>query len=97
MYPDNGGDDTQLTNLDCQSEFLNLAPLKQSASAEKSLVQASLCTRAYVDMPGLFDVLLLATQNQNTRVYSVHFALAGVSRELADAFTRKFLTSLGWN
>lgn len=90
MYPDNGGDDTRLTNLDCQSEFL------QIDSGEQGRVQASLCTRAYVEMPGLFDVLLLATQRQDTQLYTAHFALAGVSREIADAFTRKFLTSLGW-
>jgi len=47
-------------------------------------------------MPGLFDVLLLATQREEDRVYSAHFALAGVSRELADAFAVKFLATLGW-
>jgi len=93
MYPDNSGDDTQLTSMDCHSQFLRVA----SPVADDNQVQASICTRAYIEMPGLFDVLLLATQREQDRVYSAHFALAGVSKELADAFTVKFLTTLGWH
>ena len=92
MYPDNSGDDTQLTNMTCHSQFLRVA----SPDADDNQVQASICTRAYVEMPGLFDVLLLATQREEDQVYSAHFSLAGISREIADAFTVKFLTTLGW-
>lgn len=92
MYPDNSGDDTQLTSMDCHSQFLTV----ESADDAENQIQASLCTRAYIEMPGLFDVLLLATQREDDRIYTAHFALAGVSRKLADAFTRKFLTTLGW-
>lgn len=96
MYPDNSGDDTQLTEMDCQSEFLRIKLADGSAASAGGQVQASLCTRAYIEMPGLFDVLLLATLPEQDRVYTAHFALAGVSRELADKFARKFLTALGW-
>lgn len=91
MFPDNAGDDTRLTGFDCQSEFVRLA-----ADDQSSPVKTSLCTRGYVEMPGLFDVLMLATQSSDIETYTAHFALAGVSQSAAQAFTEKFFASLGW-
>ena len=90
MFPDNSGDDTKLTNFDCESSFLNVA------TDADATIKASLCTRAYVDMPGLYDVMLLATQSSDLDAYSVHYALAGVSPEIATRFAEKFFSSLGW-
>ena len=70
---------------------------EQEEPAAADSVTTSLCVRAYVEFPGIFDVLLLATQSTDLKSYTAHFALAGVPRELADRFTKKFFASLGWN
>ena len=94
MYPDNSGDDTKLTAFDCASGFVDV---KSSEEGVKSGgVTTSLCVRSYVELPNLFDVLLLATQGTDTESYTAHFAQAGVPKDLADKFTRKFFASLGW-
>jgi len=92
MYPDNSGDDTKLSGFDCQSGFVDVV----DENASSGSVTISLCVRAYIELPELYDVLLLATQGEDTESYTAHFALAGVPRDLADRFTRKFLASLGW-
>ena len=94
MYPDNSGDDTKLTGFDCQAGFVNITGVDDDIRSGS--VATSLCVRAYVELPKLFDVLLLATQGTETQSYTAHFALAGVSKEIADQFTRKFFASLGW-
>ncbi len=95
MYPDNEGDDTQLTGFSCQSNFLEtLIPANDQAPAGD--VRASLCVRAYVNMPGLFDVLVMAIHTTPTTSYRAHYTLAGVSQALSDRFARKFFAALGW-
>ncbi len=94
MYPDNSGDDTKLSGFDCQSGFVNVVASDEAVSSGS--VTTSLCIRAYVELPDLFDVLLLATQGTDTESYTAHFALAGVPKDLADQFTRKFFATLGW-
>ena len=94
MYPDNAGDSTKLTEFVCDSKFVELE--NASDTPDAPAVNMSLCTRAYVELPELFDVMLLASANLETESYTAHFALAGVPKDLANRFTRKFLSSLGW-
>ena len=94
MYPDNSGDDTKLSGFDCQSDFVNVT--SSDEGVHSGSVATSLCVRAYVELPELYDVLLLANQATDTETYTAHFALAGVPKDLADQFTRKFLAALGW-
>lgn len=55
------------------------------------------CTRAYIDFPGLFDVLYLgATIDKNQQALVSHFTLAGVNQENAMAFTSKFMEAVSW-
>lgn len=97
MYPDNSGDDTKLTGFECQSDFVNVSGAESAdGKVPDGSVTTSLCTRGYIEMPGLFDVLLLATLNEDTESYTAHFALAGVPQELAMQFMQKFFASLGW-
>jgi len=94
MYPDNAGDDTKLSGFDCESGFVDVNPKEEGLKSGS--VTTSLCVRAYVELPDLFDVLLLATQGTDTESYTAHFALAGVPQNLANEFTQKFFASLGW-
>ena len=94
MYPDNAGDSTKLTEFECESKFVKLEDV--SDAPDTPVVNMSLCTRAYVELPALFDVMLLASANLEAESYTAHFALAGVPKDLADRFTTKFFSSLGW-
>lgn len=94
MYPDNSGDDTKLSGFDCQSDFLDVTTSGENLNSTS--VTTSLCVRAYVELPELFDVLVLANQATDTETYTAHFALAGVPKDLADQFARKFFSALGW-
>ena len=96
MYPDNYGDDTQLTNFECQSEFLQPVAQEGDAGSESSDLRGSICVRAYIKMPGLFDVLMLAVRTTPEQSYGVHYTLSGVSQQLAEQFAVKFFASLGW-
>lgn len=97
MYPDNSGGDTKLTGFECQSAFVDVVAADGvGKNVPEGSITTSLCTRGYVEMPGLFDVMLLATLHSDLESYTAHFALAGVPQELATQFTQKFFTSLGW-
>jgi hypothetical protein len=59
--------------------------------------KAVFCTRAYKKFPQLYDVLFIgASVDQNDKALISHFTLAGVSQDMAMAFTRKFMESLTW-
>ena len=62
------------------------------------VTKGTFCARAYKEYPGLYDVLYLgAAVHENRRGLVSHFTLAGVSMEMAMAFTRKFLAAITWN
>ena len=69
-----------------------------TANTSKEINNKSvLCTRAYKDFPGLFDVLYLgASVDKNQQALVSHFTLAGVSQENAMAFTGKFMEAVSW-
>ena len=57
-----------------------------------------LCTRAYKKFPDLFDVLYLsASIDKNEQALVSHFTVAGVNKENALTFTRKFMEAVSWN
>lgn len=55
------------------------------------------CTRAYKKYPKLFDVLFLgASIDKEQQALVSHFTIAGISKENALAFTKKFMGSVSW-
>ena len=60
--------------------------------------KAVLCSRAYKEYPGLYDVAFIAASydKQNQGLIS-HFTLSGVEKELALQFAHKFMESATWN
>ena len=62
---------------------------RQSLNARRRQV---FCARAYKDYPQLYDVLFLqGTVDESRAAFISHFTLAGVSRENAKAYARKFM------
>jgi len=56
------------------------------------------CTRAYKKFPGLFDVLYLsASIDKDKQALVSHFTIAGINKENALSFTRKFMEAVRWN
>ncbi len=56
-----------------------------------------LCTRNYKKFPQLYDVMYLGNSvDQNEQALISHFTLAGVEKDTAMAFTKKFMESIAW-
>jgi serine protease Do len=92
---DNRVNKDSVTPYHCNDSFI-----EQSAAnsnwLEGSYNKLTYCVRAYKELEGLYDVLLLAENNGDNEAFSAHFTLAGVDEALAQAFTDKFLTELAW-
>ncbi|MGK7296800.1 MAG: hypothetical protein ACNS61_13425 [Candidatus Wenzhouxiangella sp. M2_3B_020] len=59
--------------------------------------KASYCLRAYLDYPGLYDVLFVARALMNgSEGLHVHYTLAGIDRDSAMAFHERMLGALEW-
>lgn len=84
-----GQDD--VTEFECREDwvvFENLSPVE---------FKASYCLRAYLDYPGLYDVLYVARALMpESEGLHVHYTLAGVGRDKAMAFHRHLLGALSW-
>ncbi|MBA3582128.1 MAG: trypsin-like peptidase domain-containing protein [Gammaproteobacteria bacterium] len=61
------------------------------------IMRVSLCTRAYADFDDLYDVLFIgATVNHKKQGLVAHFTLAGVDKNLAMKFSKKFMENIQW-
>jgi len=87
MFTRNPAGEDDVTNYQCRTQFV-------ADSNDPDIVYRTVqCVRQYKEYPALFDVLFLSVMLGNDRKsLSSHFALSGVSRENAEAFTRKFMS-----
>lgn len=95
VVPDNIAGKDDVTRFKCHEDFYT----KQSVAGDRETVtKGTFCARKYKQFPGLYDILYLgATVNESKSGLMSHFTLAGVSMEMAEQFTRKFLASITWN
>lgn len=85
---DNRAGKHDVTNFSCRSDIVALAGVA---------TRVIFCVRAYKDYPELFDALYLAaTVAQEQQGFVSHFTLAGVTRDNAKAFARKFMEAVVW-
>lgn len=88
FMPDNRAGKNDVSGFACDELFVE---------GQKGDEKAVLCTRAYRDFPGLFDVLYLGGSAHNNRQAFVrHFTLAGVTRASAKAFLERFMATTVW-
>lgn len=92
---DNRVNKEAVTPYQCNDSFIEQSA-NNSTWLEGSYNKLTYCVRAYKELEGLFDVLLLAENNGDSEAFTAHFTLAGVDQTLAEAFTDKFLTELSW-
>ena len=94
VYPDNYAGRDDVSNYVCHEDFHS----KRSVQDTRVVTKGTFCARKYKEYPGLYDVLYLgASVHENRKGLVSHFTLAGVSMEMAQEFTRKFLASITWN
>ena len=89
--PGNFGGSQELGNWACDENFV----LADADTSERT--KTVFCLRAYKKFTGLYDVLFLQGSVDRTRqAFMTHFTMAGTTREMALAFTRKFMDSGVW-
>jgi hypothetical protein len=94
FVPGNTADEEDVGDFKCDDQFVIAG---NNSAADKRKTKAIFCARAYKDYPQLYDVLFLQGTVDNSRAaFLSHFTLAGVSRENAKAFARKFMGVAKW-
>lgn len=94
VSPDNPAEKEDVTNFSCHDDLVR-SPGRDAAEV---VTKTTFCVRSYRRYPGLYDVIYLGgTVHEDRKALLSHFTLSGVSRELAEAFLRKFLENVRWN
>lgn len=92
MFTRNLATEDDVTNYQCEQEFVD-----DSDATEPEQWRSVLCVRRYKRYPKLYDVLYIGSLfGRPDKALSSHFALSGVTRENAKAFTAKFLELQSW-
>ena len=91
FVPFNRTGDDDVTEFECREDWVRYADL------EPVPFKATYCLRAYLDYPGLHDVLYIGRALMpGSEALHVHYTLAGVGRESARAFHERLLGALRW-
>ncbi len=91
MGADNRAAKDDVTEFQCSHDMVALDEGKTNS-------KAVICSRAYKEYPGLFDVAFIAASFDKERQGLIsHFTLSGVEKSLALKFTEKFMESATWN
>lgn len=89
VHPGNAAGKDDVTNYSCQQQRVQ--------NPRQMQVRVLMCVRAYHAFSDLFDVLLLgASYDRQQQGLISHFTLAGVTRELSQAFSQRFLEAMAW-
>jgi len=91
FYADNHASKEEVTTYECEQ-----AHLPSAKDDPDHFVQTGFCTRAYIHLEGLYDVLFYSTNYANKKLFTSHFTLAGVSKETAMNFTARFMEQAKW-
>jgi serine protease Do len=92
--PGNETREKDVGDYQCDSEFVSANNIEMRSERK---TKAVFCARAYKDYPELYDVLFLqGTVDDSRAAFISHFTLAGVSRENAKAYARKFMEVAQW-
>lgn len=85
----NSATKNDVTNFRCQEDKVN----NMNGVTNKTV----LCLRAYKDFDQLYDVLFVAaTLDHGQKGLISHFTLAGVTKDSALVFTKKFMDEISW-
>jgi len=91
FMPFNRSGQDDVTEFECREDWVTIDSLAPSE------FKASYCLRAYLDYPGLYDVLYVTRALMpDSEGLHVHYTLAGVGRDKAMEFHRHLMGALSW-
>ena len=89
LRADNRATKNDVTEFSCSQELINVVVTRS---------KAVICSRAYKEYPGLFDVAFIAASyDKDYQGLVSEFNLSGVDKTLALQFAEKFMESATWN
>lgn len=92
-YPDNEGGKNDVTNFQCNDDFVETS----AGSGATVVTKTTFCAREYRRFRGVFDVLYFGVSvHERLGALISHFTMAGVEPDLAREFLRKFLDGITW-
>ena len=92
MYTRNRAGDDDVTNYQCEQNFVG-----DESGQRAEQWRSVLCVRQYKKYRQLYDVLYMGSLfGEPDKALSSHFALSGVTKANAMAFTAKFLELQSW-
>jgi hypothetical protein len=92
MYTRNRANEDDVTNYQCEQDFVG----DGDAGAPEQW-RSVFCVRQYKRYPALYDILYMGSLfGKPDKALSSHFALSGVTKDNAMAFTKKFLELQSW-
>lgn len=92
--PGNKAREKDVGDYQCDTQFV---AVNNAEAKPQRKTKAVFCARAYKDYPQLYDVLFLqGTVDDSRAAFISHFTLAGVSRDNAKAYARKFMEVAQW-
>jgi hypothetical protein len=106
--PGNRGREKDLGNWDCAESFIQSENTDETSHPSVGEVtvgevtvgevtKAVFCARAYKAFAGVYDILFLqGNVSGNNEANMIHFTIAGTTRELGLAFTRRFMNAGIW-
>jgi hypothetical protein len=91
FMPFNRSSDDDVTEFECREQWMRLENLDDVP------IKTSYCLRAYLDYPGLYDVLFIGRALMaDSEALHLHYTLAGVAQNDALKFHRHMLGALEW-
>lgn len=92
-YPDNDASKEDVSDYECHDDFVG----QKTAENGDVVTKTSYCVREYRRFRGLYDILFFGVAvNDDSKALISHFTMAGVDRELAQDFVKKFMASVTW-
>ena len=90
--PDNPATQKEVTPYECEQSYIS----PSAGEPEDNYVQIGFCSRAYINIEGLYDTLFYRTSAGDSRSLTTHFTLAGVNLDVAQRFTQRFMEEVRW-
>ena len=90
MSADNRSRFDHSTNYVCESSFIKANSLSDSASSE-GYHRVITCIRAYKNLAGLYDSLLLLQHHQTKQSFNAHLSLSALGKDQINALNKRFI------
>ena len=90
--PDNRATQQEVTPYECEQSYISPA----ADEPQDNYVQIGFCSRAYINIEGLYDTLFYRTSAGDAHALTTHFTLAGVNQDVARRFTQRFMEEVRW-